>query len=222
MWEKDVNIHEVREIRTRTSVFFGCGAINKIEDIAKDFKSKGLDKVIVMSGKNAYKATGAWAVVEKALQKSGIELIRTDIGDKYVSQKLIEKNLLIGGEQCGHIFLRDKLPTGDGILNALYICSICAKQNKKLSEFFDFKNYYQTNINVQVEDKIRIINSEVLSDIVSQQEQKIKDIGRIMIRFSGTEPYIRIMVECENEGISKKIANELKVVVENLNKEYQN
>ncbi len=78
MWEKDVNIHEVREIRTRTSVFFGCGAINKIEDIAKDFKSKGLDKVIVMSGKNAYKVTGAWAVVEKALQNNGIEYINYD------------------------------------------------------------------------------------------------------------------------------------------------
>ena len=78
MWEKDVNIHEVREIRTRTSVFFGCGAINKIEDIAKDFKSKGLDKVIVMSGKNAYKATGAWAVVEKALQNNGIEYVNYD------------------------------------------------------------------------------------------------------------------------------------------------
>ena len=78
MWEKDVNIHEVREIRTRTSVFFGCGAINKIEDIAKYFKSKGLDKVIVMSGKNAYKATGAWAVVEKALQNNSIEYINYD------------------------------------------------------------------------------------------------------------------------------------------------
>ncbi len=78
MWEKDVNIHEVREIRTRTSVFFGCGAINKIEDIAKDFKSKGLDKVIVMSGKNAYKATGAWAVVEKALQNNSIEYVNYD------------------------------------------------------------------------------------------------------------------------------------------------
>ena len=78
MWENDVNIHEVREIRTRTSVFFGCGAINKIEYIAKDFKSKGLDKVIVMSGKNAYKATGAWAVVEKALQNNGIEYVNYD------------------------------------------------------------------------------------------------------------------------------------------------
>ena len=78
MWENDVNIHEVREIRTRTSVFFGCGAINKIEDIAKDFKSKNLDKVIVMSGKNAYKSTGAWAVVEKALQNNGIEYVNYD------------------------------------------------------------------------------------------------------------------------------------------------
>ena len=58
MWEKDININEVREIRTRTCVYFGCGAINKISEIAKDFKSKGLDKVVVMSGKNAYKATG--------------------------------------------------------------------------------------------------------------------------------------------------------------------
>ena len=78
MWEKDINIHEVREIRTRTSVFFGCGAINKMNDIAKDFKSKGLDKVIVMSGKNAYKATGAWAVVEKALIDNGIAYVNYD------------------------------------------------------------------------------------------------------------------------------------------------
>ena len=78
MWEKDIDIHEVREIRTRTSVFFGCGAINKINDIAKDFKSKGLDKVIVMSGKNAYKATGAWDVVEKALKDNGIGYVNYD------------------------------------------------------------------------------------------------------------------------------------------------
>ena len=70
MWEKDMNINEVKEIRTRTCVYFGCGAINKIEDIAKDFKSKGLDKVIVMSGRNAYKSTGAWAVVEKELKET--------------------------------------------------------------------------------------------------------------------------------------------------------
>ena len=78
MWEKDMNINEVKEIRTRTCVYFGCGAINKMEEIAKDFKSKGLDKVIVMSGRNAYKSTGAWAVVEKALKDNGIGYINYD------------------------------------------------------------------------------------------------------------------------------------------------
>ena len=78
MWEKDINIHEIREIRTRTNVYFGVGAIQKIYDIAKDIKSKGIDKVIVMSGKNAYKATGAWDVVEKALKENEIGYVNYD------------------------------------------------------------------------------------------------------------------------------------------------
>lgn len=78
MWEKDINIHEVREIRTRTNVYFGVGAIQKIYDIAKDIKSKGIDKVIVMSGKNAYKATGAWDIVEKALKENSIGYVNYD------------------------------------------------------------------------------------------------------------------------------------------------
>lgn len=78
MWEKDIDVHQVREIRTRTCVYFGCGAIHKIQDIAKDFKTRGLDKVIVMSGRNAYKATGAWAVVEEALKANGISYVNYD------------------------------------------------------------------------------------------------------------------------------------------------
>ena len=72
MWEKDININEVKEIRTRTTVYFGVGAIKKIDDIAKVLKDKGIDKVIVMSGRNAYKSTGAWNYVEKALKDHGI------------------------------------------------------------------------------------------------------------------------------------------------------
>ncbi len=78
MWEKDVNINEIKEIRTRTNIYFGVGAIKKIEDIAKDLKSKGIEKVIVMSGKNAYKATGAWDYVEKALKNNSIEYVNYD------------------------------------------------------------------------------------------------------------------------------------------------
>ena len=78
MWEKDIDINQVVEIRTRTSVFFGVGAINKIDEISKNLKNKGVDKVIVMSGRNAYKATGAWDVVEKALKDNGIGYINYD------------------------------------------------------------------------------------------------------------------------------------------------
>ncbi len=78
MWEKNIDIHEIKEIRTRTTVFFGVGAIKKIEDIAKDLKSKGINKLIVMSGRNAYKATGAWDWVEKALKNNNIEYINYD------------------------------------------------------------------------------------------------------------------------------------------------
>ena len=78
MWEKDININEIKEIRTRTNVFFGVGAIQKIEDIAKDLKSKGINKLIVMSGRNAYKATGAWDYVEKALKNNQIEYVNYD------------------------------------------------------------------------------------------------------------------------------------------------
>ena len=70
MW--DIDINEVKEIRTRTTVYFGVGAIKKIDEIAKILKEKGIDKVIVMSGRNAYKATGAWDYVEKALKENGI------------------------------------------------------------------------------------------------------------------------------------------------------
>ncbi len=77
-WEKDVNIEEIKEIRTRTCVYFGCGAINKIKDIAQIYSQRGIDKVIVMSGRNAYKSTGAWDVVENALKENNIEYINYD------------------------------------------------------------------------------------------------------------------------------------------------
>ena len=78
MWEKDINIHEVKEIISRTKVFFGVGAINKINDILVDLKAKGADKVIVVSGRNAYKATGAWDIIEKALKDNSIGYVNYD------------------------------------------------------------------------------------------------------------------------------------------------
>ena len=78
MWEKDININEVREIISRAKVFFGVGAMHKIDDILKDLKIKGVDKVIVISGKNAYKATGAWDIIEKSLKDNSVGYVNYD------------------------------------------------------------------------------------------------------------------------------------------------
>ena len=75
MWKSDVDVNSVCELRLKPNVFFGFGAINKIEDIAKDMVKKGIDKILVVSGRNAYKSSGAWDVIEKALKNNGIKYI---------------------------------------------------------------------------------------------------------------------------------------------------
>ena len=75
MWEKDININEVREIRARTLVYFGVGAITKISDICKDLKARGINKVLVMTGRGAYKKTGAWDHVTKAFSEANLEYV---------------------------------------------------------------------------------------------------------------------------------------------------
>ena len=160
--------------------------------------------------------------VEKALNEKGINLIRTDIGDKYVCLKLAEKGLLIGGEQSGHVLVKDKLQTGDGILNAILVAELCEKHNKKLSEFFDLKLYEQVNINVAVNDKMRVINSEDLSREIEVEEKRLGVDGRIMIRVSGTEPYIRVMVESLDANISKITAQHLSLLISQIDNSVNN
>ena len=131
---------------------------------------------------------------------------------------LVEKDLLIGGEQSGHVIVRDLLSTGDGILNALLLSSIITEKNVKLSQLTNIRLSVQTNINIEVKDKLRVINSEKLSLLTAECEKKLSD-GRVMIRVSGTEPYIRIMVESLNQEVSKKVANEIAECVRQIDKE---
>ena len=157
--------------------------------------------------------------VEKALENEGISLIRTEIGDKYVCAKLIEKDLIIGGEQSGHVIVRDLLSTGDGILNALLLAFISVKNQEPLSRLSDIELFYQENVNVEVKDKLQVINSAKLSDIVEKTERELAGNGRIMIRVSGTEPYIRIMVESQDKQVSTEKAEELAEIVRQIDAE---
>ena len=151
--------------------------------------------------------------IEHALAGKGISFIRTDIGDKYVLQKLIEKDLSVGGEQSGHIILKNYHTTGDGILTAIFLASVLAEEKTTLEALADVTPYPQVNLNIVVEDKLKIINSEELSEEVALLKNKLGHGGRIMVRASGTEPKIRIMVESKNEETNREYAELLEKIV---------
>ena len=151
--------------------------------------------------------------IEDALNKKDIKLIRSDIGDKYVLEQMLKQNCTIGGEQSGHVILRDYATTGDGILCAVILCKII-KQCGELAKLFDATLYPQININVPVADKMKVINSEILANEIRTQKEKIK--GRILVRASGTEPKIRIMVEEENGKLAQEIAKRLEHIVKSI------
>ena len=152
--------------------------------------------------------------IQKALEAKGIKLLRADIGDKYVMELMLKTGAVIGGEQSGHIIMTEFATTGDGILSAIQVARLLLA-GKKISECLDVNLYPQVNINVSVKDKIRVMNNEELAEFINKCREEIKSIGRILVRASGTEPRIRVMVECEDLSIAERIANE---IVEKVNK----
>ena len=157
--------------------------------------------------------------LEKDLEKEGIKLIRTDIGDKYVIAKMEEEGLSLGGEKSGHIIFREFASTGDGILSGIKIAEMMVRTKQKISILAHANLYPQCNIDCIVSDKVKIINSAKLMDKVDQTEKELGDDARIMVRVSGTEPKIRIMVECKDLDIATKHAKEIEQIVYDIDGE---
>lgn len=151
-----------------------------------------------------------------ALNKHKINLIRTDIGDKYVIDAMEKMNLSLGGEQSGHIILRDKIRTGDGILTSICLSNILAKEKKTLTELFDAHMLPQANIDCVVRDKMKVMNNEDLRLLLSNISCSISPVGRVLVRASGTENKIRIMVEHMSLTKAKKLAKEIRKMVEKI------
>lgn len=182
--------------------------------LSKFYKKKGKLKLNTAVG-----TSHTNMAIEFALKDAGIDLIRTDIGDKYVLAKLLEKDLSIGGEQSGHIIIKDLATTGDGILSAIIVANMILEENKTLSQAIDVELYPQSNKNVIVTDKFRIMNSEILRIEVDKHNETLRGKGRIMIRASGTEPKIRVMVESQNASLNEEIANALVETVKKISSE---
>jgi phosphoglucosamine mutase len=151
---------------------------------------------------------------EKYLDRLGIRLIRTKVGDRYVVAEMIKGNYNLGGEQSGHIILFDYNTTGDGPITALQVLSLMGKKRRLLSELTaDVQLYPQELINVQIVKGKNYKDFPDVLKVIESSVDKLGDRGRVLVRPSGTEPKIRVMVEGEEPGLTLAIAEEIAGVI---------
>jgi phosphoglucosamine mutase len=150
--------------------------------------------------------------LEIAFRSAGIRLARTDVGDKYVLDELLRLNASLGGEQSGHIILPELSLAGDGMITALCLLRALGESGKTLAEMvFGFKTYPQILVNVRVREKVPFAEIPSIKAEVDEVEELLSQKGRLLLRYSGTEPLARVMIEGENqfkiEGYARKIAD---------------
>src|SRR5690625_5080160 len=155
----------------------------------------------------------------KALEKNNISSVITGIGDRYVMEQMRANGYNLGGEQSGHIILLDHSTGGDGMLSGIQLVNVMKDTGKTLSELAnEMKVYPQVLKNLQVKDKNVILNDENLTATIEEIETVLGDSGRVLVRPSGTESLVRVMVEAETEEICKEYANKLIDVVKQIDK----
>jgi phosphoglucosamine mutase len=152
--------------------------------------------------------------LEHALLSHNIAFERANVGDRYVLERLTETGSLIGGESSGHIICLDRTTTGDGIVSALQVLAAMVKSGKSLHELkTGMKKYPQRMINVPVSGKVDLENAPAVQQAVRSAEQRMAGRGRVLLRPSGTEPVVRVMVEGEDEQQVREEAEQLASVV---------
>jgi len=174
------------------------------------------DDILYILSQNLTEGSGVIGTLmtNKALEihfeENNIDFYRSDVGDKYVLQKLVERNWLLGGEPSGHIICLDSAPTGDAIIAALKFLDAVKNDNFSIDKTLNnFKKFPQTLINLKVDDPNNIILSDKFWSEVTKIESKLGNDGRVLIRPSGTEPLIRIMVESKDSSTSENLCNSL-------------
>ena len=148
--------------------------------------------------------------LEKFLEGMGMNLYRTPVGDRFVAEKMKEVGAVVGGEQSGHIIVREFGKTGDGILTSVLIASIVKSLKKPMSEIFKgIDTFPQKLENVRVKEKPPLESLENLQRAKEEVERELSGRGRIVIRYSGTEPVLRVMVEAESEELIDRVIEKI-------------
>ena len=170
---------------------------------ARDLQERGLlanDTVVATTMSNMG--------LEAALKRSGIQMLRANVGDKYVLEQMIATGAALGGEQSGHIIFTGRSTTGDGLLTALLLLDIVHRSGKSLSELVaDLKVFPQVIVNVKVREKRPLEGIPAVASAIRAAEVELADSGRVVIRYSGTEALARVMIEAESEPLMRHHAD---------------
>jgi phosphoglucosamine mutase len=171
--------------------------------VGRDLKARGM-----LTGDLVVATTMSNMGLEAALKQSGIRMLRAPVGDRYVLEQMLEHNAALGGEQSGHILMPHLATTGDGLLTSLVVLDLVARSKKSIEELTaDLKVFPQVIVNVKVREKKPLEGFPAVVAAIRAAEEELKDSGRVVIRYSGTEPLARVMIEAESEAAMKRHAN---------------
>ena len=170
---------------------------------ARDMKSRG-----VLANDTVVATTMSNMGLELALKRSGIRMLRANVGDKYVLEEMQRVGATLGGEQSGHILFRDgDATTGDGLLTALRVMEIMIRSDKSLAELVgDLKVFPQTIRNVRVREKVPFTQIPAVQETIAAAERELDGNGRVVVRYSGTEALARVMIEAESKEQMDRLA----------------
>ena len=170
---------------------------------ARDLKARSL-----LTGDLVVATTMSNMGLEAALKRSGIRMLRAPVGDRYVLEEMQKRDAALGGEQSGHILLPHLATTGDGLLTALVVLDLIARTGKSIDELTaDLKVFPQVIVNVKVREKKPLESIPAVAAAIRAAEAELKDSGRVVIRYSGTEALARVMIEAESEAAMRLHAN---------------
>ena len=151
---------------------------------------------------------------DRAIEKAGGKVIRTNIGDRYVLEMMKKVKTVLGGEQSGHIIFSQYSTTGDGLLTSLQLMKVLREEEKPLSNLASvMEKYPQIILNYEVKDKERFFKNVCIKNFIKEIEKELDGKGRIFVRASGTEPLIRILLEGEDKNKLEKISQDLREVI---------
>jgi phosphoglucosamine mutase len=145
-----------------------------------------------------------------AMREAGIEVVASKVGDRYVLEDMLRTGAVLGGEQSGHVIFREQATTGDGLLTAVRFLSLAAARAVTVRELASVMHRYpQAMINVHVRDREALGEAGAVWEAVASVQRALGDEGRVLVRPSGTEPLVRVMVEAESEDVASSHAEAL-------------